>query len=197
MRPLLLTLLLTPLVLSGCAGHHQHHQKMMAGGGMSGMSGMSGKPAMAGMGAAHAGHAVQAPATAPARTGASLPVLPGGYKKVPAPPGAKVYFVQLKNGDTLDANATVVFGLQGMGVAPAGVEREGSGHHHLLVDVEAFDVNAPLPADARHRHFGAGQTEVALNLSPGTHTLQLVLADQNHIPHHPPVMSERITVTVK
>ena len=84
-----------------------------------------------------------------------------------------------------------------MGVAPAGMEKEGTGHHHLLVDVDAFDVNAPLPADARHRHFGAGQTEVSLTLTPGTHTLQLVLADQNHIPHHPPVMSERITVTVK
>ena len=157
--------------------------------------GMSG-----GMGAADrsaAGHAGHTAATAAAQTGASLAVLPSGYKKVAAPAGAKVYFIQLKNGDSVASPLVVQFGLQGMGVAPAGVEKEGTGHHHLLVDVAAFDVNAPLPADERHRHFGAGQTEVSLALPPGSHTLQLVLADQNHIPHHPPVMSERITVTVK
>lgn len=170
-----------PLVLGGCAGHHEHHRQMMGGG----------------MGAGMGGHAGHAAATAPARTGASLAVLPTGYKKVAASAGAKVYFIHIKNGDTVASPLTVQFGLQGMGVAPAGIEKEGTGHHHLLVDVDAFDVNAPLPADARHRHFGAGQTEVSLTLTPGTHTLQLVLADQNHIPHHPPVMSERITVTVK
>ena len=192
MRLSTFTLCLLPLVLGGCAGHHEHHRQMMAGGGMAG--GMGG-----GMGGAagQGGHAGHAAATAPARTGASLAVLPSGYKKVAAPAGAKVYFIHLKNGDAVASPLQVAFGLQGMGVAPAGIEKEGTGHHHLLVDVDAFDVNAPLPADERHRHFGAGQTEVALTLSPGTHTLQLVLADQNHIPHHPPVMSERITVTVK
>lgn len=185
MRLSTLTLCLLPFVLGGCAGHHEHHRQMMSGG-------MSGGMAAAGGHGGHGGHA-----TAPARTGASLVVLPSGYKKVAAPAGAKVYFIHLRNGATVASPLTVQFGLQGMGVAPAGIEKEGTGHHHLLVDVDAFDVNAPLPADDRHRHFGAGQTEVALALAPGVHTLQLVLADQNHIPHHPPVMSERITVTVK
>ena len=181
MRPFTFTLCVLPFVLGGCTGHHEHHRQMMGAGMGGGMGG-------------HAGHAVATPSV---RTGVSLAVLPSGYKKVVAPAGSRVYFIHLKNGDTVASPLTVHFGLQGMGVAPAGMEKEGTGHHHLLVDVDAFDVNAPLPADARHRHFGAGQTEVSLTLTPGTHTLQLVLADQNHIPHHPPVMSERITVTVK
>jgi hypothetical protein len=84
-----------------------------------------------------------------------------------------------------------------MGVAPAGIEKEATGHHHLLINVDAIDVNAPLPANDSHRHFGGGQTETTVDLKPGTYTLQLLLGDQNHIPHHPPVMSERITITVK
>jgi Domain of unknown function (DUF4399) len=135
--------------------------------------------------------------TAPMSVTASVPVLSGGYTKVAASAGAAVYFIHLKNGDTVTSPVTVQFGLKGMGVAPAGVEKAGTGHHHLLVDLAALDANAPLPADDNHRHFGAGQTETLLALKPGVHTLQLLLGDQNHIPHHPPVMSERITITVK
>jgi hypothetical protein len=136
-------------------------------------------------------------ATTSVQTNASQAVLAGGYKKVAAPAGAMVYFANLKNGDTVTSPVRVQFGLRGMGVAPAGVEKETTGHHHLLVDVASFDVNAPVPADDKHRHFGLGQTEVTIDLKPGTHTLQLLMADHNHIPHHQPVMSERITVTVK
>lgn len=161
------------LLLAACASHHDHHARH------------------------HGGAYGQAAATAPARTNTSQATLSSGYRKVAAPAGAAVYFVNLKNGDTVSSPVRVVFGLRGMGVAPAGVDRENTGHHHLLVDVDQFDVNAPLPTDERHRHFGAGQTEVMLELRPGTHTLQLVLGDQNHIPHHPPVASERITLTVK
>lgn len=134
---------------------------------------------------------------APLEVSASLPVLSSGYKKVTAPADAAVYFVNLKNGDNVSSPVRVQFGLKGMGVAPAGVEKAGTGHHHLLVGVNSVDANAPLPTDDRHRHFGGGQTEVMLDLKPGTHTLQLLLADQNHIPHHPPVLSERITVNVR
>ncbi len=145
--------------------------------------------------AAHAmGHAHPTP---PVQAGASTPQLTSGYQKVAAPATAKLYFINLDNGDTVTSPVRVQFGLSGMGVAPAGIEKANTGHHHLLVDLAAVDVNAPLPADAQHRHFGAGQTETLLELTPGTHTLQLLLADQNHIPHHPVVMSERITVTVR
>lgn len=135
--------------------------------------------------------------TAPAKTTQSTPVLAAGYKKVPAPAGASLYFINLKNGDVVASPVRVQFGLRGMGVAPAGVERENTGHHHLLINVDSIDVNAPLPMTDQIRHFGGGQTETSVELKPGTYTLQLLLADQNHIPHHPPVLSERITITVK
>jgi hypothetical protein len=138
-----------------------------------------------------------APATAALRMGASTPTLPGGYKKVTAPAGAAVYFANLKNGDVVSSPLLVQFGLRGIGVAPAGVEKENTGHHHLLIDVAEIDVNNALPMTDNIRHFGGGQTEARVELKPGTHTLQLLLADHNHIPHHPLVISERITVTVK
>ena len=127
----------------------------------------------------------------------TAPVLAG---ETPAPPGAKVYFINLKDGDTVKNPVQVQFGLAGMGVAPAGVEnKKNTGHHHLIIDekVEGDELNAPLPADEHHKHFGGGQTETTIELSPGNHTLQLVLGDWSHIPHDPPVMSERITITVE
>ena len=118
-----------------------------------------------------------------------------------APAGAKVYFVGLKDGDTLAQNGTIHFGLIGMGIAPAGVDFPATGHHHLVVDLPTPPLNDYLPTDnPKILHYGKGQTEVsvaALKLSPGKHTLQLVFADQDHKPHNTPVVSDRITVTVK
>jgi Domain of unknown function (DUF4399) len=141
--------------------------------------------------------AAAAPSTAAVRMSASTPALAGGYKKVVAPAGAAVYFVNLKNGDVVTAPVLVQFGLRGLGVAPAGVEKENTGHHHLLIDVAEIDVNNALPMTDNIRHFGGGQTEARVELKPGTHTLQLLLADHNHIPLHPAVISERIMVTVQ
>ena len=118
----------------------------------------------------------------------------------PSPPGAKVYFVELKNGDTVKSPFVVHFGIAGMGLAPAGVENQpNTGHHHLLVDavLEGDALKFPIPNDEHHLHFGKGQTETTLTLPPGPHTLQLVLGDWQHVPHDPPVMSERISVTVQ
>ena len=114
----------------------------------------------------------------------------------PSPAGAKVYFVDLQDGATIAPITTVHFGLHGMGVAPAGSEKANSGHHHLLIDTELPPLDQPIPNDENHLHFGAGQTEVDLTLAPGPHTLQLLLGDKNHVPHSPPVMSERIHVVV-
>jgi hypothetical protein len=115
-----------------------------------------------------------------------------------APEGARVYFIAPKNGDTVARTFTVQFGLKGMGVAPVGVNQPNTGHHHLLVDVEKMpDLATPLPATDNIRHFGGGQTEVDLTLPAGKHTLQLVLGDWLHTPHEKPVMSEKITITVK
>lgn len=131
------------------------------------------------------------------KANASAPVVLGTYNKVAAVSGTSLYFINIKNGDIVASPVNVQFGLKGMGVAPAGVEKAATGHHHLLVDVAELDVNAGIPTNDNHRHFGLGQTETSIVLKPGTHTLQLVLGDQNHIPHHPVVMSERITITVK
>jgi Domain of unknown function (DUF4399) len=119
--------------------------------------------------------------------------------QTPSPAGAKVYFINLKDGDTVNSPFLVQFGLSGMGVAPAGVEKPNTGHHHLLIDavLTVEQMKEPIPSDSNHVHFGGGQTETMVTLPPGPHTLQLVLADWTHIPHLPPVMSEPITITVR
>ncbi len=116
----------------------------------------------------------------------------------PAPKGASVYIISPADGATVSSPVTVRFGLKGMGVAPAGVDKEGTGHHHLLIDATTPPVpDQPLPSDEHHRHFGGGQTEVTLELAPGAHTLQLVMGDKAHVPFDPPVMSKKITIHVK
>ncbi|WP_322003549.1 DUF4399 domain-containing protein [Marinobacter alexandrii] len=115
-----------------------------------------------------------------------------------APANAEVYFVQPGDGDTVQSPVTVVFGLRNMGVAPAGTDKEGTGHHHLLIDTDVpSDLSKPLPATDQIKHFGGGQTETEIMLSPGEHTLQLLLGNYAHVPHRDPVMSEKITITVE
>lgn len=137
--------------------------------------------------------------TAMAATAAFALAQPSLAGETPAPEGAAVYFIGVSDGDTLTNPVTIKFGLKGMGVAPAGTDKEKTGHHHLIINeaIEGDELNEPIPSDDQHRHFGGGQTEVTLDLPAGTHTLQLVLGDWSHIPHNPPVMSERITVTVE
>ena len=115
-----------------------------------------------------------------------------------APEEASVYFISPVEGDVVETTFTVTFGLKGMGVAPAGVIKESTGHHHILIDLEEEpDFTQPLPANENIRHFGGGQTETTLTLQPGKHTLQLLLGNFAHIPHDKPVMSEKITIEVK
>jgi len=117
--------------------------------------------------------------------------------RTPATEGARIYFVSPGDGETLKSPVTVVFGLAGIGVAPAGVDKESTGHHHLIVDAGLPDLSLPIPKNDHYRHFGGGHTEVELQLPPGTHTLQLLLADYRHIPHVPPVVSEKISITIE
>src|SRR5882757_509334 len=114
----------------------------------------------------------------------------------PSPAGATAYFIDLKDGQTVPTKFTVHFGLRGMGVAPAGSDRENAGHHHLLIDTEVPPLDEPIPSDFNHLHFGTGQTEATLSLKGGEHTLQLLLGDKDHVPHTPPVLSPRIKVRV-
>lgn len=118
--------------------------------------------------------------------------------QLPAPEGAQVYFIEPLDGATVGQTFTVKFGLKGMGVAPAGVDVPATGHHHLLVDVANLPLlDAPLPMSEQVRHFGKGQTETELTLPPGTHTLQLLIGDKHHVPMEPPVISEKISITVQ
>lgn len=117
--------------------------------------------------------------------------------RTPAPEGAEVYIISPKDGETVESPVTVLFGLRGMGVAPAGVDLPNTGHHHIVIDAPTPDLDVPIPTDEHHKHFGGGQTQVDLELTPGQHTLQLVLGDRNHVPHTPPVVSKAITITVK
>jgi hypothetical protein len=118
-------------------------------------------------------------------------------ERTPSPAGAEVYIIGPKNGATVHNPVHVQFGLKGMGIAPAGVKFDNTGHHHLLIDTDApSNLAAPLPASDKIVHFGKGQTETTLTLPPGKHTLQLLLGDMNHVPHDPPVISKKITVTV-
>ena len=118
-------------------------------------------------------------------------------ERTPSAPNAEVYIISPKDGARVTSPVLVQFGLKGMGVAPAGVKAENTGHHHLLIDTEApANMGVPLPATDNVKHFGKGQTETSLTLTPGKHTLQLLFADQNHIPHEPPLLSKKITITV-
>ena len=120
-----------------------------------------------------------------------------GLPRSPSPTDVELYIISPADGEMVTSPVTVRFGLRGMGIAPAGMAMENTGHHHLLIDTGPPPDDLPIPADASHVHFGKGQTEATLTLAPGRHRLQLLLADHRHIPHDPPVASKPITIVVK
>ena len=128
---------------------------------------------------------------------AGLSLAASALERTPAPAGVKLYLISPQDGAIVASPVLVRFGLTGMGVAPAGVAFEATGHHHLILDAPLPLLDQPIPNDAKHLHFGKGQTETSLALPPGPHTLQLLLGDLNHVPHDPPVASEPIRITVK
>lgn len=124
-------------------------------------------------------------------------VMAQGVQRQPAPRNAMVYFHYPLDGLRVPERFTVRIGLKEMGVAPAGIDRPGTGHHHLLIDTDPGPPDQPIPSDYNNIHLGNGQTEVVVTLPKGTHTLQLLLGDHTHTPHRPPVMSQKITVYVR
>ncbi len=125
-----------------------------------------------------------------------MPLALADTKLSPSPEGAAAYIISPADGEVVGETVTVKFGLQGMGVAPAGVDKPNTGHHHLLVDGEKLpDLKQPLGKEVMH--FGGGQTQKVIHLKPGKHTLQLILGNHQHIPHDPPVVSEKITIIVR
>ena len=108
----------------------------------------------------------------------------------------KVYFINLEDGDRVESPFLIQFGLSGMGIAPAGTDRSNTGHHHLLINVDDIDLSKPIPSSSNHIQFGGGQTESLVDLMPGDYSMQLVLGDMTHTPHNPPIISQRINITV-
>jgi len=143
--------------------------------------------AVTGCGQESSGPASEAPPAA-----APVPTLP----RQASPQGAMVYIISPENGEEIQSPVTVVFGIKGAGIAPAGIDLPNTGHHHLIVDSELASMATPIPADAQHIHFGGGQTEATVELSAGEHVLQLALGDYLHIPHDPPLLSDPVTVQV-
>lgn len=137
-------------------------------------------------------------AQTPASPAAATPSAATATAMAPAA-GAEVYIISPRDGETVRGPVTVRFGLKGMGIAPAGVKFDNTGHHHLLIDtdISEFDLHAPLPATDKSLHFGKGQTETVLTLTPGKHTLELLFADYTHRSFDPPLHSKKITITVK
>ncbi len=129
---------------------------------------------------------------------AALFTLPLMAQATTAPDGASTQILSPMDGATVSSPVVIQFGLSGMGVAPAGTDRDNTGHHHLLINLDELPpMDQPVASDDQHRHFGGGQTQVSLDLPPGEHTLQLLFGDKDHIPHTPPVMSDKITITVE
>jgi hypothetical protein len=118
-------------------------------------------------------------------------------ERTPAPPDAKVFIIKPKDGATVSSPVTVKFGAEGVDIVPAGTDKPDSGHHHLLIDTKVTDFNSAIPKDDHHVHYGKGQTEATVALTPGKHMLQLLLGDKNHVPHNPPVESPVVTIMVK
>ena len=118
-------------------------------------------------------------------------------EKSSSPDKAMLYIISPLDGDTVSSPVKVIFGLNGMGVAPAGIKIKNTGHHHLLIDLAQLpDINSPIPSDEHHKHFGKGQTEAFIELDKGDHTLQLILGDHVHVPHEPPIISKKIRIKV-
>jgi hypothetical protein len=128
---------------------------------------------------------------------AALVATPALAGPTPAPKGAYCYIGWPNDGETVKSPFKVWFGLRGMGVAPAGVDKPNTGHHHLIVDADLPPPDQPIPNNKNYLHFGGGQTETVLDLPPGKHTLQLLLGDAKHISFNPPVKSKKITITVR
>ena len=118
-------------------------------------------------------------------------------ERQPAPKDAYAYIGWPNDGEVVTGRFRVWLGLRNFGVAPSGVNRSNTGHHHLIIDRDLPPLDEPIPNDKNHLHFGGGQTEARIELPPGTHTLQMLIGDADHVPHDPPVTSPKITITIR
>jgi len=140
---------------------------------------------------------IEAPTPSAANNVPAAPPSAPGLTRKPAPAGAVAYIIEPTDGAAVSNPVRVVFGLKGIGVVPAGIDRADAGHHHLLIDADVPPLDLPIPADAQHVHFGQGQTETVLTLTPGRHQLRLLLGDHLHMVHEPPIVSAPVTIEVQ
>ncbi len=127
----------------------------------------------------------------------NVPISPPSIKRAVSPAGSKIYFITPKNDEIISNPVSLEFGSEGVDIVPSGQDKPATGHHHIIIDAELPNMNLPIPADDNYVHFGDGSSSTQLTLEPGIHTLQLLLGDFLHIPHDPPLYSEKITVTVE
>jgi hypothetical protein len=156
-------------------------------------------PAAADKGAMHDQPATSGKATTEGHGAADAhPASEGGFKRAPAPASAYVYVGWPNDGEVIrSTHFKVWFGTRDFGVAPAGTYKPNTGHHHLLIDTALPPMDQPIPNDKNHLHFGLGQTETFVDLLPGTHTLQILMGDGDHVPHDPPLISKKIIIHVQ
>ena len=122
----------------------------------------------------------------------------GGLSKSLSNPDAEVFIISPLNKEIVSSPVEIIFGITNMTVAPAGIKKELSGHHHLIIDTNILpNLSRPIPSNEKHLHFGKGQTRTSIDLKSGTHTLQLIFGDYVHIPHNKPLISKKITITVE
>jgi hypothetical protein len=115
----------------------------------------------------------------------------------PVPAGAKVYFKNLKDGETVKSPVKVEMGVDGMKLDTAGAIVAGTGHHHLLIDAgDSIPAGTVVPKDSTHLHFGKAQSTTEVTLAPGKHVLTLQFADGIHRSYGGQ-MAKTINVTVK
>jgi hypothetical protein len=113
------------------------------------------------------------------------------------PAGAKIYFKNLKDGQTVKSPFKVEMGMDGLKVDTAGVIVSGAGHHHLLIDAgDSIPAGVIVPKDPTHLHFGKGQTSTEVTLPAGEHVLTLQFADGIHRSYGSK-LATTIKVTVK
>ena len=111
-------------------------------------------------------------------------------------PAGEVSIIEPLDGAQVTSPFTVRMGAEDVKVEPASQgDRDGYGHHHIMIDADLPPLGQPIPSDEEHRHFGGGQTETVLDLAPGEHTLRLLFAQGNHVPYDP-AMTDTIKITV-
>ena len=108
----------------------------------------------------------------------------------------KVFFKWPKDGSTVASPVFVDMGVEGMIIEPAGIVKEGYGHHHILINQKSWPEGEVIPTSDSTLHFGKGQTDASIELDPGRYIISLQFADGVHVSSGE-LMSESIQINVE